>query len=164
MTDQAAQQQAQQQFQLQRIFLKDLSYEAPKTPQLFKEPWQPDVNLEVNNIANQVEDDIWEVVLKITVTVNNGEDKATAFIAEVAQAGLFLLKGVEGIQKEAILKGVCANILFPYARETITDVVARGTFPQFLLQPINFEAAFAENLRKQQAEAEAGAGGEQPTH
>ena len=160
MTDQAAQEQPQQQFQLQRIFLKDLAYGAPKTPQLFKEPGQPDVNLEVNNAASEVEDGIWEVVLKVTVTVKNGDNKATAFIVEVAQAGLFLLKGVEGIQKEAILKGVCANILFPYARETVTDVVARGTFPQFLLQPINFEAAFAENLRKQQEQA----GSDQPTH
>ena len=67
----------------------------------------------------------------------------------------FLLQGVEGIQKEAILKGVCPNILFPYAREAVTDVVSRGTFPQFLLQPINFEAAFAENLRQQQLKAKA---------
>ena len=102
---------------------------------------------------------IYEVVLKATVTVKNGEN--VAFIAEVAQAGLFLLQGVEGIQKEAILKGVCANILFPYVRETVSDVVARGTFPQFLLQPINFEAAFAENLRKQQEKAQPE---EQPTH
>ncbi|HCB40833.1 MAG TPA: protein-export chaperone SecB [Gammaproteobacteria bacterium] len=159
MTEQAAGQQPEQQFQLQRIFLKDLSYEAPKTPQLFKEQWKPEVNLEVNNTASEIESGIYEVVLKVTVTVKNGEN--TAFIAEVAQAGLFLLQGVEGIQKEAILKGVCANILFPYARETISDVVARATFPQFLLQPINFEAAFAENLRKQQEQAKQGA---QPTH
>lgn len=159
MTDQAAGQQPQQQFQLQRIFLKDLSYEAPKTPQLFKEQWKPEVNLEVNNTSNEIEANIYEVVLKVTVTVKNGEN--TAFIVEVAQAGLFLLQGVEGIQKEAILKGVCANILFPYARETVSDVVSRGTFPQFLLQPINFEAAFAENLRKQQEQAAQEA---QPTH
>ena len=106
MTEQAAGQQPEQQFQLQRIFLKDLSYEAPKTPQLFKEQWKPEVNLEVNNTASEIESGIYEVVLKVTVTVKNGEN--TAFIAEVAQAGLFLLQGVEGIQKEAILKGVCA--------------------------------------------------------
>ena len=152
MTEQAAGQQAQQQFQLQRIYLKDLSYEAPKTPMMFREQWKPEVNLDVNNSATEIETDLHEVVLTTTVTAQNGD--ATAFIVEVAQAGLFLLKGVEGIQKEAILKGVCANILFPYARETVSDVVSRGTFPQFLLQPINFEAAFAENLRKQQAEAQ----------
>ena len=159
MTEQAAGQQPQQQFQLQRIYLKDMSYEAPKTPLLFKENWKPDVNLEMNNASSEVEPGIYEVVLKATVTVKNGEN--VAFIAEVAQAGLFLLQGVEGIQKEAILKGVCANILFPYVRETVSDVVARGTFPQFLLQPINFEAAFAENLRKQQEKAQPE---EQPTH
>ena len=149
MTEQAN---SQQQFQLQRIYLKDLSYEAPKTPQLFREQWKPDVNLEINNNATPVEGNIWEVVLKITVTVKN--EDAIAFIAEVSQAGLFLLQGIEGLQKEAILKGVCPNILFPYVRETVTDVVARGTFPQFLLQPINFEAAFAENLRQQQLKAQ----------
>ncbi len=117
------------------------------------------MNLEVNNTANVIEGNIYEVVLKVTVTVKNGDN--TAFIVEVAQAGLFLLEGVEGIQKEAILKGVCANILFPYAREAVSDVVARGTFPQFLLQPINFEAAFAENLSKQQEQAKQDA---QPTH
>ncbi len=153
MTEQANSQQPQQQFQLQRIYLKDLSYEAPKTPQLFREQWKPDVNLEINNNATLVEGNIWEVVLKVTVTVKN--EDAVAFIAEVAQAGLFLLQGIEGIQKEAILKGVCANILFPYVRETVSDVVARGTFPQFLMQPINFEAAFAENLRQQQLKAQA---------
>ncbi|HVL01409.1 MAG TPA: protein-export chaperone SecB [Dongiaceae bacterium] len=153
MTDQANQQAAQPQFQLQRIYLKDLSYEAPKTPQLFREQWKPDVNLEINNAANVVEGNIWEVVLKVTVTVKN--EDATAFIVEVSQAGLFLLQGIEGLQKDAILKGVCPNILFPYVREAITDVVSRGTFPQFLLQPINFEAAFAENLRQQQQKAQA---------
>ena len=150
MTDEANS--PQPQFQLQRIYLKDLSYEAPKTPQLFREQWKPDVNLEINNNATPVEGNIWEVVLKITVTVKN--EDAIAFIAEVSQAGLFLLQGIEGLQKEAILKGVCPNILFPYVRETVTDVVARGTFPQFLLQPINFEAAFAENLRQQQLKAQ----------
>lgn len=152
MTEQANSQQPQQQFQLQRIYLKDLSYEAPKTPQLFREQWKPDVNLEIANNATPVEGNIYEVVLKVTVTVKN--EDAIAFIAEVAQAGLFLLQGIEGVQKEAILKGVCANILFPYVRETVTDVVSRGTFPQFLMQPINFEAAFAENLRQQQLKAQ----------
>ena len=87
--------------------MKDLSYEAPKTPLVFKENWKPDVNLEMNNASSEVESGIYEVVLKATVTVKNGEN--VAFIAEVAQAGLFLLQGVEGIQKEAILKGVLAG-------------------------------------------------------
>src|SRR3990167_6994665 len=96
MTDEANS--PQPQFQLQRIYLKDLSYEAPKTPQLFREQWKPDVNLEINNNATVVEGSIWEVVLKITVTVKN--EDAIAFIAEVSQAGLFLLQGIEGLQQE----------------------------------------------------------------
>ncbi len=161
MSEQAAEA-PKQQFQLQRIYLKDLSFESPKCVEQFKAPWKPDVNLEVNSATNVLEDDMYEVVLKITVTVKNAG--STAFIAEVAQAGLFLLQGVEGIQKEAILKGVCANILFPYARETVSEMVSKGTFPQFLLQPINFEAAFAENLRKQQAQAAENAEATPTTH
>ena len=86
--------------------------------------------------------------MKVTVTVKNGDK--TAFVAEVEQAGLFLVQGFEGVHLEHLLKGVAPNILFPYAREVISDLVTRGTFPQFLLQPVNFEAAFIENLRRQQ--------------
>ena len=135
-------------FQLQRLYLKDMSYEAPNTPSVFKKEWKPEVNLEVNNTSSIIEGSVHEVVLKITVTAKI-EDKV-AFIVEVQQAGLFTIEGVEGIQLEHVLKGVCANILFPYAREAVSDVVARGTFPQLLLQPINFEAAFAEQVRRQQ--------------
>lgn len=140
------------QFQLQRIYVKDISFEAPRAPEVFRQEWKPEVNLEVNSGAQQVEADIYEVVMKVTVTVKN-QDK-TAFIAEVQQAGLFLVKGFEGVQLQHLLKGVAPNTLFPYAREAIGDLVTRGTFPQFLLQPINFEAAFIENLRRQQEQAQ----------
>lgn len=160
MTEEAANA-PEQQFQLQRIYIKDLSFEAPKCVEQFQAQWKPDVNLEVQTANKMVAENVYEVVVKITVTVKNAEE--TAFICEIDQAGLFLLQGVEGLQKEAILKGVCANILFPYARETISELVSKGTFPQFLLQPINFEAAFAENVRKQQAEAQNN-GGQPNTH
>lgn len=153
MADQEAnQQQAQGQFQLQRIYIKDLSFEAPRAPEVLRNEWKPEVNLEVNHSATKVEGDIHEIVLKITVTVTNQEK--SAFVCEIHQAGLFLIAGIEGVQYEHVLKGVCPNILFPYARETVSDLVARGTFPQFLLQPINFEAAFVEQMRRQQAEAQ----------
>lgn len=145
-------QQAQGQFQLQRIYMKDVSFESPNAPEVFRQEWKPEVNLEVNSGAEQVEGDIFEVVMKVTVTVKNLQK--TAFIAEVQQAGLFLVKGFEGIQMQHLLKGVAPNTLFPYAREAICDLVTRGTFPQFLLQPINFEAAFIENLRRQQEQTE----------
>ncbi|PIE40805.1 MAG: protein-export chaperone SecB [Gammaproteobacteria bacterium] len=153
MAEQAAnQQQAQGQFQLQRIYIKDLSFEAPKAHEVFRQEWKPEVNLEVNHSANKVEGDIYEVVLKVTVTVKNQEK--SAFVVEVQQAGLFQIAGIEGVQFEHVVKGVCPNILFPYVRETISDLVARGTFPQFLLQPINFEAAFVEQMRRQQQQQE----------
>lgn len=150
MAEQANQQQGQ--FQLQRIYVKDLSFEAPKAPEVFRQEWKPEVNLEVNHSAQKVDGDVYEVVLKVTVTVINQEK--SAFVAEIQQAGLFLIAGIQGIQFEHIVKGVCPNVLFPYARETISDLVARGTFPQFLLQPINFEAAFVEQMRRQQQQAE----------
>jgi len=140
-------------FQLQRLYLKDLSFEAPSAPEVFKKEWKPDVKLEVTNSATPVEEGVYEVVLKVTASAKV-EDK-TAFIVEVQQAGLFAVKGLEGVQLQHILKGVCANILFPYAREAISDVVSKGTFPQLMLQPINFEAAFAEQMRRQQEEAKA---------
>lgn len=142
------QQEVQGQFQLQRIYIKDVSFESPNAPEVFRQEWKPEVNLEVNSGAQQVDPDIFEVVMKVTVTVKN--QQKTAFIAEVQQAGLFLVKGFENLQMQHLLKGVAPNTLFPYAREAITDLVTRGTFPQFLLQPINFEAAFIENLRRQQ--------------
>ncbi|PCJ38860.1 MAG: protein-export chaperone SecB [Moraxellaceae bacterium] len=137
-------------FQLQRLYLKDLSYEAPNTPDVFKKEWKPEVNLEVNNSSTIVKDNVHEVVLKVTVTAK--VEDSVAFIVEVQQAGLFTIEGIEGVQLEHVLKGVCANILFPYVREVVSDVVSRGTFPQLLLQPINFEAAFAEQIRRQQAQ------------
>jgi preprotein translocase subunit SecB len=153
MSDQSADA-AQRQFQLQRVYLKDLSFEAPRSPEVFRQEWKPEVNLEVNSGARMLEPGVFEVAMKVTVDVKNIEK--TAFIVEVEQAGLFIVQGFEGIELDHLLKGVAPNILFPYVREAVTDLVTRGTFPQFLLQPINFEAAFIENLRRQQAE--------QPSH
>jgi preprotein translocase subunit SecB len=153
MSDQSADA-VQRQFQLQRVYLKDLSFEAPRSPEVFRQEWKPEVNLEVNSGARMLEPGVFEVAMKVTVDVKNVEK--TAFIVEVEQAGLFIVQGFEGLELDHLLKGVAPNILFPYVREAVTDLVTRGTFPQFLLQPINFEAAFIENLRRQQAE--------QPSH
>ncbi|CBL44316.1 Protein-export protein [gamma proteobacterium HdN1] len=149
------QEEVQGQFQIQRVYTKDVSFESPNAPEIFRQEWKPEVNLEVNSGATQVEGDTFEVLMKVTVTVKN-QDK-TAFIAEVQQAGLFTVSGFEPLQMQHLLKGVAPNALFPYAREAITDLVTRGTFPQFLLQPINFEAAFIESLRRQQEEQQNGA-------
>ncbi|MDQ8036810.1 MAG: protein-export chaperone SecB [Pedobacter sp.] len=150
------QQQAQGQFALQRIYVKDLSFEAPNAPKTFLAPWQPEVNVELSTAASKLEDGKnFEVVLSLTVTVKN--DNATAFLVEVKQAGIFLIDGVPDAQIGQLLGAYCPNLLFPYARETVSDVVTRGSFPQLLLAPVNFDAVFAEAQRKRaetQPEAE----------
>lgn len=148
------QQQAQGQFSLQRIYVKDLSFETPHAPHTFMANWQPDVSIELSTQASRLEDGKnYEVVLSLTVTAKN--DNATAFLVEVKQAGIFLIEGVPDAQLAGLLGAYCPNVLFPYARETISDVVARGSFPQLLLAPVNFDAAFAEAQRKRQASGNA---------
>jgi preprotein translocase subunit SecB len=142
--------QAQGQFALQRIYVKDLSFEAPHAPKTFMAAWQPEVNIELSTQASRLEDGKnYEVVLGLTVTVKN--DNVTAFLVEVKQAGIFLIEGVPDSQLAQLLGAYCPNILFPYARETVSDVVGRGSFPQLLLAPVNFDMVFAESQRKRQA-------------
>ncbi len=143
------QQQQQGQFALQRIYVKDLSFEAPNAPKVFLAAWQPEVNVDLSTQANRLEDGKnFEVVLSLTVTVKN--DNATAFLVEVKQAGIFLIDGVPEAQLGQLLGAYCPNLLFPYARETVSDVVTRGSFPQLLLAPVNFDAVFAEAQRQRQ--------------
>lgn len=148
MSEQQAQQ-PQGQFALQRIYVKDLSFEAPNAPKTFLAAWQPEVNVDLSTQANRLEDGKnYEVVLSLTVTVKN--DNATAFLVEVKQAGIFLIDGVPEAQIGQLLGAYCPNLLFPYARETVSDVVTRGSFPQLLLAPVNFDAVFAEAQRQRQ--------------
>ena len=147
-------QQPQGQFGLQRIYVKDLSFEAPNAPKVFLGAWQPEVNVELSTQASRLEDGKnYEVVLGLTVTVKN--DNAVAFLVEVKQAGIFLIEGVPENQMGALLGAYCPNMLFPYARETVSDVVSRGSFPQLLLAPVNFDAVVAESQRQRQAQGDA---------
>lgn len=149
-----AEQETQQapQFSIQRVYVKDLSFEAPGTPKAFLQAWNPEVAVNVQTETAALEDgQNYEVVLSLTVTVKN--DNATAFLVEVKQAGIFLIAGVPDAQLAPLLGAYCPNVLFPYARETVTDVVSRGSFPQLLLAPINFDAAFADAQRQQAAQA-----------
>ncbi len=136
---------SQSQFSLQRIYVKDLSFEAPSTPSVFKSDWTPEVNLELNNSTTKIEDDFYEVVLRVTVTVTNEEK--VAFIAEVHQAGLFLIKNTPQDQLTPLLGSYCPSVLFPFVREVIADLVNKGSFPQLLLAPINFDALFRESVK-----------------
>lgn len=139
-----------QQFALQRIYIKDLSFEVPLGAQIFTKQWQPQVQIDLNTKADKIGDDTYEAVLTITVTAKIGED--TAFLIEVQQAGAFFVKGLEGDQLRRVLMIMCPTILFPYARETIDSLATRGSFPPLLLQPVNFEALYVQ-AQQQQAPA-----------
>jgi len=142
------------QFALQRIYVKDLSFEVPGAPDAFTGEWKPDIKLDLNTKNSKISDDTFEVVLNITVTATN-QDKV-AFLAEVQQAGIFLIKGMPPEQMQHLMGAYCPNVLFPYAREAISDLVNRGSFPQLLLAPVNFDALYAEALKRQSKEEEAG--------
>ena len=140
------------QFNLQRIYVKDLSFESPKAPAVFQSQWNPQVNLDLNTRHNQLQDGIYEVVLSLSVTVTNGEQDVT-FIAEVQQAGIFAISGLDEAGMRHTLGAFCPNILFPYAREAIDNLVLRGSFPPLMLAPVNFDALFAQSEQRRVAEA-----------
>ena len=141
--------QGQQHFEIQKIYLKDASFEAPNTPAAFTQEWQPNVNVQLNTEAKPIADKQYEVVLSVTVTAENQEKNA--FLVEVQQAGVFSLDGFEEEQLKGMLGSFCPDILFPYVREAVSDLVTRGGFPQLLLAPVNFDALYTEHM-KQQAE------------
>ncbi|WP_276642750.1 protein-export chaperone SecB [Siccibacter turicensis] len=137
-------------FQIQRVYTRDISFEAPNAPQVFQKDWQPEVKLDLDTASNQLAEDVYEVMLRVTVTATvEGE---TAFLCEVQQAGIFTVGGIEGTQLAHCLGAYCPNILFPYARECITNLVSRGTFPQLNLAPVNFDALFMNYLQQQSGE------------
>ncbi|WP_346828667.1 protein-export chaperone SecB [Pseudomonas abietaniphila] len=140
------------QFSLQRIYVRDLSFEAPKSPAIFRQEWTPSVSLDLNTRQKQLENDFYEVVLTLSVEVKNGEE--IAFIAEVQQAGIFLIKGLDASSMSHTLGAFCPNILFPYARETIDSLVVRGSFPALMLAPVNFDALYAQELQRMQESGE----------
>ncbi len=148
----AAAQEPTSQFSLQRIYVKDLSFEAPKSPEVFREEWNPNIELDLNTRQRALEGDFHEVVLTITVTVKTGEE--VAFIAEVQQAGIFLVQGLDDASQGHALGAFCPSILFPYARETLDSLVVRGSFPALMLAPVNFDALYAQELQRMQAGAD----------
>lgn len=141
-----------QQFAIQRIYTKDISFETPSSPQVFTGEWQPSINVQLNTAAQDLGNDHVELVLTVTVTAKQGD--TTAFLAEVQQAGIFLISGIPEQEMGPMLGIFCPNILFPYAREVVTDLVARGSFPQLVLAPVNFEAIYAQQVQQQQAGAD----------
>ena len=146
---------SQQLFKIQRVYIKDVSYESPQTPHVFTQntQWQPSVALHLNTESKSLENDIYEVVLTVTATVKLGED--VAYLTEIKQAGLFLIKGFEAERLGPMLGSFCPNILFPFAREEIATLVQKGGFPQLLLDPVNFDALYAQHLSVTQQNAPA---------
>jgi preprotein translocase subunit SecB len=142
-------------FSIEKIYVKDASLEIPNAPQIFTDRSQPQVGIELSNFAQQLEASVFEVAIKVTVT-SKIEDK-TVFLVEVTQAGIFQIRNVPEENLEMIVGITCPNILFPYARETVSDLVVRAGFQPVLLNPINFEALFAQQKQQQAEAAEAAA-------
>jgi preprotein translocase subunit SecB len=152
MTEQNTEQQnAETQFMIQRVYVKDSSFEAPGTPHVFQQQWEPELTLDINTKHLLLEKGVYEVVLTVTATVKN--HNTVAFLAEVKQAGIFSIQGAVNQQLDHLLGSFCPSLLFPYAREAITAQVIRGSFPQLVLAPINFDALYMQQLEdKKKAE------------
>lgn len=145
--------QAAPQFAIQRVYTKDISFETPNSPAIFQKEWKPEVKLDIDTRSNKLHDDTYEVVLAVTVTAT--VEGQTAFLAEVQQAGIFTIGNIDEGQLAHMIGAFCPNTLFPYARETIANLVNRGSFPQLNLAPVNFDALFASYLQQRQAQQEA---------
>ena len=148
MTEQANPE--QHQFFIQRIYTKNVSFEAPNTPQVFQEDWEPELNLDLNVKFVNLEKDMFEVVLMVTAEVKN--KSKVAFLVEVEQAGIFTIQGANPEQLEHALGSFCPSLLFPYAREAISSEVTRGSFPQLVLSPVNFDAIYWHQKQEEQAQ------------
>ncbi|MGD0959674.1 MAG: protein-export chaperone SecB [Methylomonas sp.] len=146
----------EKQFAIQKIYTKDVSFETPNAPKIFTQQWEPAMELNLSTNANPLDNSIYEVALSITVTVKIGEN--VAYLVEVNQAGIFSIAGFSEQELGPMLGSFCPNIIFPYAREVISDLVSKGGFPQLVLSPVNFDALYLQHLQQaqqQQATTEA---------
>jgi len=138
----------EQQFAIQKVYVKDVSFESPNVPQIFTKEWKPEINLDLNTNANALDTGIFNVMLTLTATVKNADE--TSFLVEVQQCGIFAISGFSDEQMGHMLGSYCPNVLFPYAREAISDLVTKGGFPPLLLAPVNFDALYAQHMAQQQ--------------
>ncbi|WP_432743542.1 protein-export chaperone SecB [Methylobacter sp. G7] len=136
----------EKQFSIQKIYTKDMSFETPNSPKVFTEKWEPAVDFNLGTHVLPLENSMYEVALTVTITVKNGD--ATAYLVEVNQAGIFSLSGFTDAEMGPMIGSFCPNILFPYAREAISDLVTKGGFPQMLLAPVNFDALYSQQLQQ----------------
>ena len=132
----------QNRFGIQKLYIKDVSFESPGSPEIFRKQWKPDIKMEMNAANAKIDEHLFEVVLTITITANLEEE--TAFLVEVQQAGIFEIQSNSEEEMKRAVGSFCPNILFPYARETIDSLVTRGGFPPLMLAPVNFDALFLQ--------------------
>ncbi|HID44667.1 MAG TPA: protein-export chaperone SecB [Chromatiaceae bacterium] len=142
----------QRQFSIQRIYTKDISFETPNSPEIFMKEWKPEINVNLNNTVKDLGEGNIEVSLTVTITAKI--ENKTAYLAEATQAGIFLAVGIPEEEMGPMLGVYCPNVLFPYVREVLSDLITRGSFPQFLLAPVNFEALYAQQIQQQKQETE----------
>lgn len=149
-TQETTNEQTEAHFSIEKIYLKDVSFESPSAPAVFTEDWTPDINMDLNSQGHAIDENVFEVELSITVTAKN-KDK-TAFLVEIKQCGIFAISGMDEANLNGMLGSFCPNILFPYAREAVSDLVTKGGFPQLLLSPVNFDAIYAQHMQSNQGE------------
>jgi len=138
------------QLRIERIYVKDASFESPGAPSIFGEQFRPEVQVDINSQVNSLGDNRHEVVLTATITARRDADR-TAYVVEVQQAGIFQITGVDQGQLAQVLGIACTNTLFPYLRETLDSLVVKGGFPPLALAPVNFEALYAQHMQQQAA-------------
>jgi preprotein translocase subunit SecB len=144
-----------QQFEIQRVYLKDVSFEAPNSPQIFSGQWKPEINVQLLSERIRLEASVHEVVLAVTITAKLADK--TAYLVEVKQAGVFAINGFGESQLNQLLGSYCPNVLFPFAREAIADLIGKGGFPNLLLAPINFDALYAQQQQHREKANDSGA-------
>ena len=136
-------QEKEQKFEIQKIHVKDISFETPNSPKIFTTQWNPKTDVHIQTENNKLDENIFEVCITITVTAT--QEETTAFLVEIKQAGIFLMQNFKDEQHGQLLGSYCPNILFPFAREVIAELIAKGGFPQLLLNPVNFDALYQQH-------------------
>ena len=142
-------------FVIQKIYTKDVSFESPNSPDIFREEWKPKLDLQLGNEYRRIDEDNHEIILSVTVTAKVGDK--TAFLVEVKQAGIFSLTGYSDEEMGPLVGSYCPNTLFPFVREVVSDVVTKGGFPQLVLSPVNFDAMYMHQMEQAKAQAAAAA-------
>jgi preprotein translocase subunit SecB len=142
--------QAEKRFLIRKVYTQNISFESPNSPSIFAKEFEPQMDVNLNVESSKLEDTVYHAMIRLTVTVKVGDK--TAFLCEVEQAGIFVLTGFDEGELSYMLGSQCPNALFPFAREAVSDLVVRGGFPQLLVDPVNFDALYANHMQQRQAQ------------